>query len=114
MGVSRKQALGRHRHRRRPGRRGPLGLTAPRALRPTALRATSPSKRVPRPSWKLLGLAGIAGVAATGVVVARKRRAHVDLEPDELRQRLRERLDQAAAVSPPQPPDPTNPTNPST
>jgi hypothetical protein len=65
-----------------------------------------------RPSWKLLGLAGVAGVAATGVVVARKRRAHVDLEPDELRERLRARL---AAVprleddgpgSPPQPPPP--------
>ena len=45
-----------------------------------------------RPPWKLLGLAGVAGVAATGVVVARKRRAHVDLEPDELRERLRARL----------------------
>lgn len=45
-----------------------------------------------RPSWKLLGLAGVAGVAATGVVVARRRRAHVELEPDELRERLRARL----------------------
>ena len=45
-----------------------------------------------RPRWKLLGLAGVAGVAATGVVVARKRRAHVDLAPDELRERLRARL----------------------
>ncbi len=45
-----------------------------------------------RPRWKLLGLAGFAGVAATGVVVARRRRAHVDLEPDELRERLRARL----------------------
>jgi len=45
-----------------------------------------------RPRWKLLGLAGAAGVAATGVVVARKRRAHVELEPDELRERLRARL----------------------
>jgi hypothetical protein len=45
-----------------------------------------------RPPWKLLGLAGVAGVAATGVVVARKRRAHVELEPDELRERLRARL----------------------
>jgi hypothetical protein len=47
-----------------------------------------------RPPWKLLGLAGFAGVAATGVVVARKRRAHADLEPDELRERLRARLAQ--------------------
>jgi hypothetical protein len=42
--------------------------------------------------WKLVGLAGVAGVAATGVVVARKRRAHVDLDPDELRERLHRRL----------------------
>jgi len=42
--------------------------------------------------WKLVGLAGFAGVAATGVAVARKRRAHEDLTPDELRERLRERL----------------------
>jgi hypothetical protein len=45
--------------------------------------------RVP---WKLIGLAGLAGVAATGVVVARKRRAHKTYEPDELRARLHERL----------------------
>jgi hypothetical protein len=42
--------------------------------------------------WKLLGVAGLAGVAATGVVVARKRRAHQDYDPDELRAKLRERL----------------------
>jgi hypothetical protein len=45
-----------------------------------------------RPPWRLLGVAGFAGVAATGVIVARKRRAHVELEPDELRERLRARL----------------------
>ena len=42
--------------------------------------------------WKLVGLAGIAGVAATGVVVARKRRAHREYDPDELRDKLRRRL----------------------
>lgn len=42
--------------------------------------------------WKLVGLAGVAGVAATGVVVARKRRTQVEVEPDELRERLRARL----------------------
>jgi hypothetical protein len=42
--------------------------------------------------WKLVGLAGLAGVAATGVVVARNRRADVDVDPDELRERLHERL----------------------
>jgi len=45
--------------------------------------------RVP---WKLVGLAGLAGVAATGVVVARKRRAQRDYDPDELRERLHRRL----------------------
>jgi hypothetical protein len=45
--------------------------------------------RVP---WKLIGLAGLAGVAATGVVVARKRRAHRSYEPEELRERLHQRL----------------------
>jgi len=64
-----------------------------------------------RPRWKLLGLAGVAGVAATGVVVARKRRSHVELDPDELRERLRTRLaevprleDEPGAPSPPPPP----------
>jgi hypothetical protein len=42
--------------------------------------------------WKLVGLAGLAGVAATGVVVARNRRAQVDVDPSELRERLHERL----------------------
>jgi hypothetical protein len=45
--------------------------------------------------WKLLGLAGLAGVAATGVVVARNRRAQVEVTPDELRDRLHARLDDA-------------------
>jgi hypothetical protein len=58
--------------------------------------------------WKLLGLAGVAGVAATGVVAARNRRPQSDYSPDELRERLRERLaevragnDQAPPVVPP-------------
>jgi hypothetical protein len=42
--------------------------------------------------WKAVGLAGVAGVAATGVIVARRRRAHRDLDPDELRERLHRRL----------------------
>jgi hypothetical protein len=45
-----------------------------------------------RPNWKLVGLAGLAGVAATGVVVARRRRAHQEYDPDELRERLHRRL----------------------
>jgi hypothetical protein len=50
-------------------------------------------RRVP---WKLVGLAGLAGVAATGVVVARKRRAQNEYDPDELRARLHERLGEVA------------------
>jgi hypothetical protein len=42
--------------------------------------------------WKLLGLAGVAGVAATGVVVARKTRIQSDYTPDEIRERLRRRV----------------------
>ena len=42
--------------------------------------------------WKLIGLAGLAGVAATGVVVVRKRRAKRDYQPDEVRERLHRRL----------------------
>jgi hypothetical protein len=45
--------------------------------------------RVP---WKLVGLAGVAGVAATGVVLARRSRAQREYEPNELRERLHGRL----------------------
>jgi hypothetical protein len=47
--------------------------------------------------WKALGLAGVAGVAATGVVVARRRRAQRDYDPDELRERLHRRLAEVRA-----------------
>ena len=56
-----------------------------------------------RPSWKLLGLAGLAGVAATGVVVARRRRAQQDYSPDELRARLHRRLAEASRPEPAEP-----------
>jgi hypothetical protein len=46
--------------------------------------------------WKIVGLAGVAGVAATGVVVARRRREPPDLAPDELRERLHRRLAEAS------------------
>jgi hypothetical protein len=42
--------------------------------------------------WKWLGLAGVAGVAATGAVVVHKRRAHRDPDHEELRGRLHARL----------------------
>lgn len=47
--------------------------------------------------WKLLGLAGLAGVAATGVVVARKRREHVEYDADDLRVKLHDRLAEVPA-----------------
>ena len=47
--------------------------------------------------WKLIGLAGVAGVAATGVVVARRRRTMREYDPDELRARLHRRLEEARA-----------------
>jgi hypothetical protein len=40
--------------------------------------------------------ADIAGVAAKGVVISRKRRAHRDYDPDELRERLHRRLAEAS------------------
>ena len=49
-----------------------------------------------RARWKIIGLAGLAGVAATGVVIARQRRAHREYDPDELRERLHRRLAEAA------------------
>jgi hypothetical protein len=53
-----------------------------------------------RMRWKLLGLAGLAGVAATGVVVARKRRAQREYPPDELRERLHRRLAEVSSDDP--------------
>lgn len=46
--------------------------------------------------WKVLGLAGVVGVAATGVAVARAERARRAYTPDEVRERLRTRHDEAA------------------
>ena len=43
--------------------------------------------------WKWLGLAGLAGVAATGVVIARDQRQRAQLSPDEVRERLHQRLE---------------------
>ena len=43
--------------------------------------------------WKWLGLAGLAGVAATGVVIARDQRQRTQLTPDDVRARLHDRLE---------------------
>jgi hypothetical protein len=42
--------------------------------------------------WKWLGLAGVAGVAATGAVIARDQRRRSQVTPDEVRARLHQRL----------------------
>jgi hypothetical protein len=49
--------------------------------------------------WKLVRLAGLAGVAATGAVVVRRRRAAPALDPAELRERLHRRLAEVAPES---------------
>ena len=43
-------------------------------------------------TWKILGLASFAGVAATGVVVVRAERRRRAYTPDEIRTRLHERV----------------------
>ncbi|HJC60788.1 MAG TPA: hypothetical protein H9755_10760 [Candidatus Dietzia intestinigallinarum] len=40
---------------------------------------------------KVIGAAGVAGVAATGILVARSERQRRAYEPDEIRERLHER-----------------------
>jgi hypothetical protein len=49
--------------------------------------------------WKWLGLAGVVGIAATGVVVVRKERARRSYTPEEIRDRLHARLDDRPEVS---------------
>lgn len=59
--------------------------------------------------WKWLGVAGLAGVAATGVVVARNERTRRAYSPDDVRDRLHER---AATIEPaptPAVPEPVDP-----
>ena len=50
--------------------------------------------------WKVLGLAGVAGVAAAGVIIAREQRQRTQLAPEEIRARLHERLEQAPKAAP--------------
>lgn len=54
--------------------------------------------------WKVLGLAGVVGVVASGAAVARAERRRRAYTPDEVRERLHQRLaesDAEAAVSHP-------------
>jgi len=46
--------------------------------------------------WKVAGLAGLAGVAATGVVLARSERRRRSYTPEEIRERLHARVAEAA------------------
>jgi hypothetical protein len=47
--------------------------------------------------WKVLGLAGFVGVAATGVVIARAERRRRAYTPEEIRARLHDRLAEASS-----------------
>ena len=45
--------------------------------------------------WKVLGVAGVVGVAATGAVIARDQRRRSSYTPDEVRARLQQRVEEA-------------------
>jgi hypothetical protein len=45
--------------------------------------------------WKWVGLAGVLGVTATGVAIARDERTRDEYTPDDVRARLRARAAQA-------------------
>ncbi|MGW0159140.1 hypothetical protein ACWDUN_07420 [Mycobacterium sp. NPDC003323] len=48
-----------------------------------------------RSIWKWVGLAGVAGVVAGGVLVARDQRIRKSYTPDDIRARLHQRLAEA-------------------
>jgi hypothetical protein len=50
--------------------------------------------------WKVLGVAGFVGVAATGAVIARAERRRRAYTPDEIRERLRQRVAEAPETPP--------------
>jgi hypothetical protein len=51
-----------------------------------------PVKLGPVKVWRVLGVAGLAGVAATGAVLARDQRRRAQLTPEQVRAPLHERL----------------------
>jgi hypothetical protein len=53
--------------------------------------------------WKILGLAGFAGVAATGVVIVRAERRRRAYTPEQIREQLHARLAEASTTPPPAP-----------
>ena len=42
--------------------------------------------------WKIVGLAGVAGVVATGTAISQDKRRREKYTPDEIRARLRARI----------------------
>lgn len=57
--------------------------------------------------WRVLGVAGLAGVAATGVIIARDQRRRAQLTPDQVRDRLHQRLEGIRQASGEAPDDPS-------
>ncbi len=53
-----------------------------------------------RSFWKIVGLAGLAGVAATGVAVVRSERRRRAYTPDDVRTRLHQRVAVIADAAP--------------
>jgi hypothetical protein len=51
--------------------------------------------------WKVLGLAGLLGVAATGAVIARAERRRRSYTPEEIRARLHARHAEASGATGP-------------
>ena len=51
--------------------------------------------------WKVLGLAAFAGVAATGVVIARGQRRRRAYTPQQIQERLQSRLTATPQAQPP-------------
>jgi hypothetical protein len=49
--------------------------------------------------WKLVGLAGVAGVVAGGVLVARDQRKRAAYTPDDIRAKLHQRLAESNGAS---------------
>ena len=55
--------------------------------------------------WKVAGLAGLAGITATGVVLTRSERQRRAYTPDEIRARLHARVAEGTADRAPADPD---------
>ncbi len=49
--------------------------------------------------WKVAGLAGFVGIAATGVVLTRSERQRRAYTPEEIRERLHSRLSEAQTAA---------------